>query len=65
MTKIALVGGNKAFREFLEKTGAELAVYDNAEDAIKSQEIQALILIPEYEKGEEVVEQLSLDCIEI
>ena len=65
MTKIALVGGNKAFLEFLKKTGAEFVVYDNAEDAIKSQEVQALILLPEYEKGEEVVEQLSLDCTEI
>ena len=65
MNRIAVVGGNSKFIEFLKLTGVDIVITDSVSDVITDKEIDALILLPEYDKGFEVVKQLSLDDIEI
>lgn len=65
MNRIAVVGGNGKFIEFLKLTGVDIVITDSVSDVINDKEIDALILLPKYDKGFEVVKQLSLDDIEI
>lgn len=65
MNKIAVIGGGRKFIEFLKLTGADVVVTASASEAIADDEINALILLPEYDKGCETVKQLSLEDMEV
>lgn len=65
MGKIAVVGGTKKFHVFLSETEAHIEFVSSVDDAIKSTEYDALILLPDYKNNEETVQQLSPDVLEI
>lgn len=63
MNKIALIGGTNAFREYLMQAGAEIIKMDDISQVIRDESFDGMILLPEYETGKEIVEQMSLKTL--
>jgi len=64
MRKIALVGGRGVFRDFLKSCGADFDI-TTVDKAITDISYDGMILLPDYDNGEETVEALDLDLLEI
>ena len=65
MHKTAVFGGTKKFREFLKMTGADITIVSSQREAIENFDFDSFVLLPEYEKGEEIVPQLCLEDLEL
>ncbi len=64
MSKIAVIGGSNKFRDFLKLTGANIEFAKSASEAVNDYNFEGLILLPDYENGEETVPQLCIDDVE-
>lgn len=64
MYKIALIGGKAEFRDFLACSGVEFDI-TTVEKAITDSSYDGMILLPDYDNGEETIEALSLDMLEV
>lgn len=61
MSKTAVYGGTSRFYSFLSQCGRELYRPDSIRDALVDGDCDSLIIAPEYDKGKEIVDQLSLE----
>ncbi len=64
MQKIALIGGTKAFRRFLSLLSDGI-VETTVENAVTDRTFDAMIFLPDYEKGAGYTEELPLDTLEV
>ncbi|MBE5783307.1 MAG: hypothetical protein E7329_08355 [Clostridiales bacterium] len=65
MDKIALIGGTKKFYEYLLASGGNIVPMNDVSKAIADESLAGMILLPEYEDGKEMVEQMSVEDIEV
>lgn len=65
MEKIAVVGGSKKFREFLTLTGAPVVWVESISQVLRDESFTALLMIPDYDNGQETIAQLPLEDVEI
>lgn len=64
MKKIALIGGTKAFRRFLSLI-SENVVETSVENAVSDPAFDGMIFLPDYERGADYIEELSIDLLEV
>ena len=63
MKKTALIGGTKAFRSFLSQLGKEF-VQTTVDEAIFNPDYTSILLLPDYEHGQDTVSELTLAQME-
>ena len=63
MKKTALIGGTKAFRSFLSQLGEEF-IQTTVDEAIFNPDYTSILLLPDYEQGQDTVSELTLAQME-
>jgi len=61
----AVIGGSRKFRKFLESTRAEIRYFNNISEVLNAENCGGVLILPDYDNGEEVVQQFSLPELEL
>ncbi len=64
MNKIAFVGSNAKLLKFLREFGADIEV-STVSDAVRDERYGGMILLPDYDGGEDFVPEMSLSDMEL